>query len=436
MEPNIDAGLCSTWNQKLSHLAVDTEIHHAPHSQYRRFRPLDDSKEMRFARLTAMLRTSIAFASRSHSAHTSRNPNDVHAIQWDLCEVLCPCFLSCRWRVERTWHRTLPLPQRGQEGVRSGYLVLPLAPAKCKLRRGWPLRGQQVSRIKWRLLRTSLGINSTPASWGPFPCVSLTVWHFLCIHHDYQVVALLLHSMSDETNTSGRKSCQSPHADESTTLLKTKNTPEICPRRPPDLLDLGMSEASNGVPSSFVPVYRGKKSATHASDSFLDSTVLCQLAKNCVSMTCTTQKVESEDDSVFVTTHHVRVDWLQDPERTTSTRAMKEPYMILIEDMKRGKYLSKDKRRHCVYTGSRLYEIFKNKLSHARAWIYIRKGVTQRSASEHWLRLVREYREVNIKNCGLQAKRFSTRWSTMSGVDTHSAEKMKTENRWTGNEDR
>ena len=59
---------------KLSPLTVDTEIHHAPHSQYRRFRPLDDSKEMRFARLTAMLRTSIAFASRSHSAHTSRNP--------------------------------------------------------------------------------------------------------------------------------------------------------------------------------------------------------------------------------------------------------------------------------------------------------------------------------------------------------------------------
>ena len=95
--------------------------------------------------------------------------------------------------------------------------------SEVKLRRGWPLRGQQVSRIKWRLLRTSLEINSTLHR-GDRSLVSRSLYDTSLHPSRLSSVALLLHSMSDETNTSGRKSYQSSHADESTTLLKTKNT--------------------------------------------------------------------------------------------------------------------------------------------------------------------------------------------------------------------
>ena len=206
---------------KLSHLTVDTEIHHAPHSQYRRFRPLDDSKEMRFARLTAMLRTSIAFASRSHSAHTSRNPTtscNSKRLVWSAVSLLP--FLQMT--VENMTQHVASAAVRTRERA-FGITCSATGTSEVKLRRGWPLRGQQMSRIKWRLLRTSLGINSTLHRGGR-SLVSRSLYDTSLHPSRLSSVALLLHSMSDETNTSGRKSCQSPHADESTTLLKTKNT--------------------------------------------------------------------------------------------------------------------------------------------------------------------------------------------------------------------
>ena len=66
------------------------------------------------------------------------------------------------------------------------------------------------------------------------------------------------------------------------------------------------------------------------------------------------------------------------------------------------------KTKDYVYTESRLYEILKtNCQRRARENTYQRKGVIQRCASEHWLRLVREYREVNIKRCSVSGQSAS-----------------------------
>ena len=140
-------------------------------------------------------------------------------------ETCVKCCVLASFPADDGWeHGTARCLCRSEDKKRAfGISCSATGTSEVKLRRGWPLRGQQVSRIKWRLLRTSLGINSTLHRGGR-SLVSRSLYDTSLHPSRLSSVALLLHSMSDETNTSGRKSCQSPHADESTTLLKTKNT--------------------------------------------------------------------------------------------------------------------------------------------------------------------------------------------------------------------